>query len=77
MNNDFDNQIDQIVQPITAAPLPADALQWAQVLNDNIARIMSTMNITMGAVDTIATEVRPLVDMVSNSPLVKMMGGKR
>lgn len=77
MNNEFDNQIEQIVQPIMADPLPDNAPDWAQVLNGNIARIMSTMNITMGAVDTIASEVRPLVDMVSNSPIIKMMGGKR
>ena len=63
-------------EPLAIQPLPADAPEWAVTLNENIGVIVSAMNQTMASVDTIAREVAPMVDSLSNSPLIRMIGGK-
>ena len=77
MNNNNDSLIPTTPEPLVIAPLPDDAPDWAHVLNANVGTIASTMNQTMATIDTIASEVQPMVDGLTKHPMLKMMfGGK-
>lgn len=75
MNND-NSLIPVTPEPLVIKPLPLDAPEWAHILNENVGVIASTMNLTMATIDTIATEVQPMVDSLTKSPILKMFGGK-
>lgn len=51
-------------------------LRNQQVLNENIGQVMSTMNRTMLLVNGVSSEIAPLVESLSKSPILKMFGGK-
>lgn len=62
-------------RPLETEALPADAPEWAHVLYRQQVQIMETMNATMRTIDAAAAEITPLVDSLSSSPMVRMLGG--
>lgn len=68
--------VPDMPEKLSIAELPDGAPDWAVTLNDNIRTIAETMNSTMVTIDAIATEVQPMVDSLTKSPILKMFGGK-
>lgn len=67
--------------PVVIEPLPADAPEWATMLNTHIGMLASGINQTnvnitsaLSAINFIRNEVGPIVDSLSRNPMFKMLG---
>ena len=56
--------------PIESLPV------WAETLAANQATMSSTLADILSRIDTVTGEIKPLVDSLAKSPMLKMLGVK-